>query len=96
MVNHRGYRNATLHKIAVAVQVQTSELTSPGEREHKPVKGERREDGRDAPKRHPAGPELPRRPRQQACSPPWRGPMALLSKCLPRSRTCLKSVQVTS
>jgi hypothetical protein len=57
MVDHGSYRNATLRRIAVALQVQTSELTSPGEREHQPLKGEPREDARDALYRRTPGPE---------------------------------------
>lgn len=41
-------RNRTLHAVAKALQVRTSDLTSPGEPEHQPVPGEPWEDVRDA------------------------------------------------
>lgn len=52
-----GHRNETLHKIARALQVRTSDLTSPGEPEHQPVPGEPWEDVRDALYRRSPRPE---------------------------------------
>jgi transcriptional regulator with XRE-family HTH domain len=52
--NHRG---ETLHAIAKALQMRTSELTAPGEREHQPVPGEAWEDVRDALYRRTPDPE---------------------------------------
>lgn len=46
--DHGSHRGETLHKIARALLVHTSDLTSPGEREHQPVPGEPWEDVRDA------------------------------------------------
>lgn len=48
MGGHGAHRNATMHKIARALQVRTSDLVNPGEREHQPVPGEPWEDVRDA------------------------------------------------
>lgn len=42
------HRNETLHAIARALQVRTSDLTTPGQAEHQPVPGEPWEDVRDA------------------------------------------------
>ncbi len=52
--NHRG---ETLHALARAMQLRTSDLTTPGEREHQPVPGEPWEDVRDALYRRTPGPE---------------------------------------
>lgn len=43
-----GHRLETLHAIARALQVRTSDLTVPGQREHQPVPGEPWEEVRDA------------------------------------------------
>lgn len=55
--DHGNHRNETLHKIAVALHVHTSDLTSPGQREHQPVPGERWEDVRAALYRRTPDPE---------------------------------------
>lgn len=46
--DHGNHRNETLHKIARALQVRTSDLTAPGQPEHQPVPGDPWEDVRDA------------------------------------------------
>jgi transcriptional regulator with XRE-family HTH domain len=56
MGDHGNHRNETLHKIAVALQVRTSDLTSPGEREAQTMRGEPWEDVRDALYRRTPGP----------------------------------------
>lgn len=55
--DHGSHRNETLHKIAKALQVRTSDLTSPGKAEHQPVPGEPWEDVRDALYRRSPQPE---------------------------------------
>jgi transcriptional regulator with XRE-family HTH domain len=49
-------RRETLHAIARALQVRTSDLTAPGQAEHQPVPGEPWEDVRDALYRRTPGP----------------------------------------
>jgi transcriptional regulator with XRE-family HTH domain len=51
-------RNRTLHAVAEALRVRTSDLANPGEPEHQPVPGEPWEDVRDALYRRTAEPEL--------------------------------------
>jgi len=62
--DHGNHRNETLHAIAKALQVHTSDLTAPGRREHQPVPGEPWEDVRDALYRRgdAAGPDEPATP----------------------------------
>lgn len=57
MGDHGNHRNETLHKIAVALEVHTSDLATAGQPEHQPVAGERWEDVRDALYRRSPGPE---------------------------------------
>lgn len=57
MGDHGNHRNATLHKIALALKVRTSDLTSPGEREHQAVEAKPWEDVRDALYNRTPGPE---------------------------------------
>jgi transcriptional regulator with XRE-family HTH domain len=51
------HRNETLHKLALAFQVRTSDLTTPGRPEHEPVPGEPWEDIRDVLHQRRASPE---------------------------------------
>jgi len=51
------HRNQTLHAIAEALKVRTSDLTAPGQPEHQPVPGEAWEDVRAALYQPAAGPE---------------------------------------
>lgn len=51
------HRNQTLHSIAEALHVRTSDLAAPGQPEHQPVPAEPWEDVRDALYRRSAGPE---------------------------------------
>jgi transcriptional regulator with XRE-family HTH domain len=57
MGDHGSHRNETLHKIAKALRVRTSDLTSPGQAEHQPVPGEPWEDVRDVLYRRSREPE---------------------------------------
>lgn len=57
MGDHGNHRNETLHKIAVALAVHTSDLTSQGVPEHQSVRGEQWEEVRRALYRRPGVPE---------------------------------------
>ncbi len=57
MGDHGNHRGETLHKIAIALKVRTSDLTSPGKPGHEPVPGEPWEDVRDALYRRAPGSE---------------------------------------
>ncbi len=72
MGDHGNHRNETLHKIAVALAVHTSDLMSPGVPEHQPVRGEQWE---EVPGHSTGGPgcRSPRNPPpRRGFSLPWR------------------------
>jgi transcriptional regulator with XRE-family HTH domain len=77
---HGSHRSETLHKIAAALRVRTSDLAAPGESEHQPVPGEPWEDVRDAlyrrgPDPDPGEPATPAgvtASMTEALAPAWR------------------------